>query len=306
MEKRLKKKGTLDLNMMEASPAVFRNRLYRLEYVHDFYHGNLSGEPYFRCVEVETGVITPPFGHGFAFGSLFVMNDRAYMTCVRSPVGTETWSSDTIYLLTSDDLIHWSEPAAILHDPRWCAFNTSICQADDRYLMVFELNKPEELVGVPFTMFFAESTDLVHWRVIDGACFGKEFYTGAPLLRYHGGFAYFFYLHRDDTREIWETWVVRSRDLKQWDFAPGNPVLTPDAADKVCASGVKFRPEVFKERIAEGCDINNSDIDMCEWRGKLYITYSWGNQYYKDNLAWAEFDGTEREFCESFWKNSGK
>jgi len=43
-------------------------------------------------------------------------------------------------------------------------------------------------------------------------------------------------------------------------------------------------------------------MDMCEWQGKLYITYSWGNQYYKDNLAWAEFGGSEREFCESFWQ----
>ena len=48
-------------------------------------------------------------------------------------------------------------------------------------------------------------------------------------------------------------------------------------------------------------NINNSDIDMCEWKDKLYITYSWGNQFYKDNMAYAEFDGTEREFCESFW-----
>ena len=300
--KKIQKRGTLEINMMEATPVVFKDRLYRMEYIHEGYHGNLTGKTHYRCVEVETGIILPPFGHGYGMGNLFVWNDRAYLTCVGNECLPDSKGNDTFYIMDSDDLIHWSAARPILHDPRWNGFNTSICRADDRFLMVFELEKPDELVGVPYTMFFAESRDLEHWSVIDGACFGRDFYTGAPMLRYHDGYAYFFYLHQMGTEFRFETWVVRSRDLKHWEYAPGNPVLTPGPEDQVCAPGVEFAPKIQGMRLTYAHNINNSDIDMCEWKGKVYITYSWGNQFFNDNLAYAEFDGTEKELCESFWQ----
>ena len=41
---------------------------------------------------------------------------------------------------------------------------------------------------------------------------------------------------------------------------------------------------------------------MCEWKGDLVISYSWGNQRGKEFLALAKVrNATEREFCESFF-----
>ena len=296
--KKLKKCGTLEVNMMEATPFVFKGKFYRMEYIHAHYHGNRTGASYFRCIEVETGITLPPFGMGYGMGNMFIYNDRAYLTCVKGGCepAPELQKNDTFYLMESDDLLHWSEPRPILHDPSWNGFNTSICRTDDKFVMVFEL-----MTEVPFTMFFAESTDLEHWNIIDGACFGRDFYTGGPMLRWHGGYYYLFYLHKFDGEFRFETWVVRSRDLRNWEYAPGNPVLTSGPEDHVCAPGVKFSHYIMGTRLTYANNINNSDIDMCEWKDKLYITYSWGNQFYKDNMAYAEFDGPEREFCESFW-----
>src|SRR5262249_45897080 len=42
----IKKLGTLDCDMVEVTPVVFKNRLYRFEYVRDSYHGNKTGASY--------------------------------------------------------------------------------------------------------------------------------------------------------------------------------------------------------------------------------------------------------------------
>ena len=51
-------------------------------------------------------------------------------------------------------------------------------------------------------------------------------------------------------------------------------------------------------------NINNSDIDLCEYNGKVYIVYAWGSQQGVEHLAEAEFDGTLAEFLEG-WFPSG-
>ena len=43
-------------------------------------------------------------------------------------------------------------------------------------------------------------------------------------------------------------------------------------------------------------NINNSDIDFCEYQGHVVINYAWGNQHGVEQLAEARFDGTEAEF----------
>ena len=44
-----------------------------------------------------------------------------------------------------------------------------------------------------------------------------------------------------------------------------------------------------------------SDLDMCEWNGKLVCLYSWGNQRGCEFSALAEANCTEKEFFESFF-----
>ena len=45
-------------------------------------------------------------------------------------------------------------------------------------------------------------------------------------------------------------------------------------------------------------DLNNSDVDFCEFRGKTIITYSWGNQQGTEFLAEAVYDRVAGELPE--------
>jgi len=299
----ISRKGTIDLYIVEANPVCFKGRLYIFEYIRcrkdasgrivKTHRDNRTGDSCFRLLEPETGWTSPSFGRGLHMGNAFVWNDRMYVTAV------EDWGKSRFYQLESDDLIHWTEPRVILEDPRWAGYNTSVCRDDQGFLMTFELGKPADLVGVPFTMFFARSTDLKNWTVIPDAVFGKEIYTGGPMLRYFAPWYYFFYLDGSYERGFRE-FAARSRDLKHWEWSPQNPVMAPGDEDRQLNG--RFS-EAEKELIRNAVNINNSDLDMCEWQGKLYLVYSWGDQRGTEFLATAEAPGTEKEFCLSFFEN---
>ena len=55
------------------------------------------------------------------------------------------------------------------------------------------------------------------------------------------------------------------------------------------------------QRIAEAKNINNSDIDFCEFKGRLIINYSWGNQRGEEFLAEASYDGTLEQFLKGWF-----
>ncbi len=289
------KQGTVEFDMMEATPFVFKNRLYRFEYIHDFYHGNSEKQSYFRIVDAETRKVVSRFVPGGHLGSAFVWNDTVVVTY------TMKFGDTAFYQTESTDLTNWTPARKILTGPGWETYNTSICRAGDRFIMVFELGKPEELVGQPFTMFFAESTDLREWKVIPEAVFGRGAYCGAPLLRYFDGYFYFFYLFENKEKNIYEQCVARSSDMKEWVKSPLNPVLTPSADDMKERYPGSLPAAMIEERLKNAVNINNSDIDMCEWQGQVIITYSWGNQWYKDNLAEAVYDGSEAQFCRAWF-----
>lgn len=297
MDKLIKKLGTVDCDIVEANPVVWQGKLLRFEYIRSRtdkkgYYNNRTGNSYFRFVDQESGECSLPFGHGLHMGNAFVHEGKMIVTAV------EDWGKSRFYQLESTDLVNWSSPRVILENPAWQGYNTSVCKAGDRFVMVFELGAPAEIVKEPFTMFFAESTDLINWQVIDGAVFGQDFYTGAPMLRYFDGFFYFFYLDGSYEKGF-STFVVRSKDLKNWESSPKNPVLTYDEDDRKML--VPF-PQEFKRYIAEAENINASDMDMCEYNGKLELIYSWGNQRGTEFLARAQADLTEKDFCEYFFK----
>ena len=295
---KLRKLGTLDEFIVEANPIVFKGKPYLFEYIRWFsnekrYPGNTLGTSCFRFLDMtDMKTLTPPFGKGLHMGNAFVDGGRVVVTCV------EDWGKSRFYQLESTDLVNWSEPREILSGKGWAGYNTSVCKAGDRYVMVFELGKPLEMVGKAFTMFFAESKDLREWRQISGAVYGREFYTGAPMLRYFDGWFYFFYL--EARKDGYSQRVARSRDLKEWTLSP-HTVISFDADDK------KMHPHsglsaAQRENVAKAVDRNASDLDMCEHGGRLVCCYSWGNQLGTEFLALAEADATEREFCESFFR----
>ena len=92
----------------------------------------------------------------------------------------------------------------------------------------------------------------------------------------------------------YEQYVVPSRDLIHWESSPLNPVLRATEEDRRIANPNLTLEQ--RERIRTAVNINNSDIDFCEYGGELVITYSWGNQRGVEHLGAARFDGTLAEF----------
>ncbi len=296
MRPQIRKLGTIDCDLVETNPVVFRGRLLRFEYVRHNYAGNRFGTSYFRFVDVETGDCTPEFAPGYHLGCAFIDRDVAFVT------GVEKWDGQYIELFFSDDLVHWHQRPA-LHLPGHGLFNTSICRAANRFVLMFEVGRPPEVAGVPFTARFATSDDLLHWELTPEACtYAKDRYTAPHCLRYANRYFYDFYLEARGGE--YEQCVVRSRDLVRWESSPLNPVLKASAEDRLIANP-KLTAEQ-RQRIATAVNVNNSDIDFCEYGGRLVIYYSWGNQQGVEHLAAAEYDGTEVEFLESWFPRNRK
>jgi alpha-L-fucosidase len=169
-------------------------------------------------------------------------------------------------------------------------YNTSVCKGDGRYLMAIEVGEPKEVVGVPFTIFFAESLDLRTWKPLPQECvYSKEKYTACPALRYLDCYYYMLYLEARPG-PTYESHIVRSKDLKRWESSRLNPLLAFSDDDKLIAN--KKLTTDQRQAIAQAKNINNSDVDLCEFQGKTVIYYSWGNQQGKEFLAEAIYEGT--------------
>ena len=289
----IKKLGTIDIGLVETSPVVFNGKIYRFEYVRTNYEPNKTGDSYLRFIDYESGKATPSFGKGFHLGSVFVSNNKAYVTAV------DRWGGEHITMFVSSDLINW-EQRSVLDLPGYKIYNTSICKADDRYVLMYEIGDPPEEAGQRFTARFAFSEDLIKWKVTPPECnYAKDRYTAPHALRYLNGYYYNFYLEAIGDYEAYETYVVRSRDLIHWESSPLNPVLKASEEDKkIVNPGFS---EKQKQKIAGENNLNNSDIDFCEFNGKLIINYCWGDQLEIDFLAEAVYDGTLEEFLEGWF-----
>jgi alpha-L-fucosidase len=286
------KLGTIDLLMVETTPVVFKDRLYRFEYVRDNYHANRTGASYFRFIDVAGGKATPAFARGQHLGCAFAEDDTMYA------FGVDKWNGSKISVFRSKDLEKWESHLA-LTIPGWGLFNTSVCKADGRYVMAIEVGEPKEVVGVPFTIFFAESKDLLTWKQLPlDRVYSKEKYTACPALRFQGGYFYMIYLEARPG-PTYESHIVRSRDLRRWESSRLNPVLAFSEEDKRIANP-KLTPQQ-RRAIARAKDINNSDVDLCEFNGKTIIYYSWGNQQGTEFLAEAVYDGTLASFLKGFY-----
>jgi alpha-L-fucosidase len=288
----IRKLGTLDLLMVETTPVVFRDRLYRFEYVRKDYHANKTGDSYFRFIDVETGKTTTAFAKGYDLGCAFADGDALWV------FGVDNWDGENVAVFRSSDLNHWERRPA-LKLTGWGLFNTSVCKSGNRYVMAIEVGRPPEVVGVPFTMRFAESKNLLDWKLLPAACvYTKERYSACPALRFLDGWFYMLYLEARPGPN-YETHIVRSKDLMHWETSPFNPVLKASPADKRIANPKLTVDQ--KEKIEGAVNLNNSDVDLCEFRGKTIITYSWGNQQGTEFLGEAVYDGTLASFLKGFF-----
>ena len=299
------KVGTIDCGLLESTPIVFRDRLYRFESVrHDYKKGFCPPEvrrekpgAYFRFIDEESHVTTPRFARECHMGSAIVRDDTMFV------FGTAP-GRRRIQVFWSKDLRAWSDELALTLPDSWTIFNTSVCEGRDGYVMAIEMNGPKEEVGVYFTQRFAVSDDLLTWRLLPVEyVYTQEAYTACAALRYVNGFYYMFYGYREYLQqppfERMDTRIVRSRDLARWESSPLNPVLRYSEQDKVIAS-----TELTAEQRAyiTGTKFKKtSDFDLCEFEGKTVIYYSWGGNAGRQFLARAEYDGTVQELLTGFF-----
>ena len=178
--------GTLDVGLVETSPIVFNSKVYRFEYIRTNYPANTTGDSYFRFIDRETGTAGPAFAAGYHLGNAFVDGNTAYVTCVPE------WGADRLVMFVSYDLQTW-EQREVFAQQGMTIFNTSLCRADDRYVLVYEIREPKELAGHAFTGYFLESDDLKQWQQLPNDChYSKEFYSAPHCLRYLDGWFYNF------------------------------------------------------------------------------------------------------------------
>jgi len=286
----IEKMGTIDCDMVETTPVVFKDRLYRFEYVRANYWNNKTGDSYFRFVDHETGEKTTPFAKGYDFGSAYVSDNTVYVTAV------DEGDSEQVYIFKSRDLENWEQWMAFKL-PGWGMFNTSMIKVKNKFVLMFEVGKPESEAGERFTARFATSEDLKTWDILSrDHNYARDRYTAPHCLRYLDGYYYDFYL---EAFHGYEARVVRSKDLIHWEPSPLNPVLKASPKDKQIAN--KSLPDSLIQKIAKADDWNNSDIDFCEYQGKLIINYSWGNQLGKEFLGEAVYHGTQEQFLKGWF-----
>lgn len=287
----IRKLGTLECDMVETTPVVFGGALYRFEYVRDNYKPNTTGKPYFRFVDVEKGTPTPPFAVGYHLGSAFEADGIMYV------FGVPTWGASSIQVFWSKDLKTWQDQTA-LDLPKWEIFNTSVCKGRDAYVMAFEIGAPPEETCNGFTCRFATSNDLRTWKLTPSECvYTKERYSACPSIRFLDGQYYMIYL--ESYPGYYAPNIVRSADLIKWEESPFKPMMKHSDDDKKIANPNLTEQE--RERIAKAVNINNSDVDFCQYKGKTVIVYSWGNQTGVEHLAEAVYDGPEVQFLKGFF-----
>ena len=162
---------------------------------------------------------------------------------------------------------------------------------------MFEIGSPKEEAGERFTARFAKSKDLKDWTLTPPECvYAKDRYTAPHCLRYLDGYFYDFYL---EAHEGYEMRVVRSKNLRQWESSPKNPVLKASPDDKKIANSRLTAEE--RETVKKAKNINNSDIDFCEYKGRTIINYSWGDQQGAEFLAEAYYEGTVESFLRGWF-----
>jgi hypothetical protein len=295
----IRKLGTIALDVVEATPFVFNNKLYRLEWVRPDTKYNVKGMSYLHIVDHYTGKEISNFGERYRFPSAYVENNIVYVVGTYENLG---WHGTLLTLFTSKDLQTWTSDTIYsaskeLHQ----ICNTSLCKTDKGYALMFEISGTPE-AGVSFTPRFLTSRDLKKFELTPKECtFGHDRYSAPHCLRFYNGWYYSFYLESNKPTG-YEQYLVRSKDLINWQSSPFNPVLSASKEDKYIA-GKNLTDEELKI-IAGASDINNSDVDFCEYNGKLIFTYSWGNQKSQEFLAGAIYDGSMGQFLEGWFPDN--
>ncbi len=298
---KIKKLGVIHYNDItrdtyaEMTPFVWKKRLMRVETV-----WMPGGGAYFLIRDVEHNRVYPKFALDCYFSSAYCENDVVYV--FGSTAGAPGHGGGSgIKMFWSDDLEHWNEKL-IIDQPGWKLYNTSVCKGPNDYVMAIEVGGPPEIAGQPFTMYFAASKDLMSWQMMPLECnYSKARYTACPALRYlDDGFYYMIYLEELPLLR-YAPYICRTTDFVNFEIGLHNPVMVCSPEDKLPRPGVYF-PEETLQKIRTYLNINDCDIDLCEFCGYTYINYLTGDQHGVNCMCEAVYDGPMDAFLQGFFK----
>ncbi len=304
----IRKLGTIGCNnIVETTPLVYRGELYRFEAVRQKSYTwenvreareEVDDLPCLRFVHVRTNTATPCFAEGHSFGFAYAEGDVMYAvsgSCAE-------WGSDGLVFYRSTDLVHWEEYSTV-DLPGWKIYNMNVAKMGNVYTLLIEISAPAEECGRPFTFRFLQSTDMTNWTLMPSDCvFQKDRYAGGPALYAFDGDPYYYVGYLEAyPNQCYANCVARSKDLKTWEYSPINPVLMYDEAEDKKIGSPFLTPE-DRARIDAALDINNSDMELCEYLGRTIIYYSWGNQRGTEFLAEACYEGGMHEFLKAFFE----
>ena len=304
----IRKLGTIGCNnIVETTPLVWKDELYRFEVVRrksftsattNPHWSELDDSPCLRFVHVRSNIATPLFAEDHTFGFPYVVGDTMYVV---TGVGRK-WGAEKLDFLRSKDLIHWEKYSEV-HLPGWEIYNINIAEKNGVYTLLIEISAPAEEAGHPYTFRFLRSTDMTNWVLTPSECvFKKDRYSGSPSIYTFPDDPYYYvgYLEAYPDHRYAQS-IARSTDLIHWEYSPLNPVLMyNDFEDKQIASA--FLSPADRMRIEEALDVNNSDMEMCEYLGRTLIYYSWGDQRGTEFLAEAWYEGPMHELLRSFFE----
>lgn len=268
---KLTKQDCVRGHMCEVTPVVWQGKLCLLECWRKEEHTDRA-ERYLTITDLESGKRVARFGGGYGLGCAIVHDDTFYVFASRNV--DHKWNDVTVFW--SKDLKSWRHKV-VIKQANEHLFNSSVCRGPDGFVMAYESSDGR---WPAFTAKFATSKDLLEWTKLEGVAFGKDRYAACPCIRYVDGWYYMMYLERHPPRWYFETYLVRSKDLRTWEHSPCNPVIAPTLDD-------------------EG--INTSDVDLITWQGKTIIYYTTGDQRTWMNLKQATFDGSMKELFEGFF-----
>ena len=262
---------------MENTPVIFHSRALLVACYRPGGYDAKGEDAHLYIDDLQTGQEIARFGKGHSFVSAFVNGDEMNVFALEFSNFGHIIKSNGINRIYSTDLRNWKTEKAILPDKGESLFNSSVCRDDDGYIMVYETDHP-----VKFCFKFARSKDLSTWIKAPGLAYTGENneYSACPVIRYFKPYYYVIYLHEHQSinqPKGYAPFMSRSKDLKEWELTPFNPVL----------------------EAGEGEGINNSDVDLFEYKGKTYIFYATGDQETWGTIRVAMYDGTEKEFFES-------
>lgn len=271
----LRDRRLVQRDLCEVSPVVWQGRLCLMESIRPGSGGERS-DYYLRLRDAESGEELARFAEGYGLACCLVHDGVFHAFASRYEDGD--WNDVTRF--SSADLKTW-EQRVVIEQENEHLFNSSVCAAPGGFVMAYESNDPR---WPAFTTKFARSADLTHWEKDPAATFGTNRYTACPCVRFVDGWYYVLYLENRAPRHQFETYVTRSRDLRNWELSAANPVLAPEGLD-------------------EG--INASDPDLIEFGGQTQVYYAVGDQLTWMNIKRADFDGTEADFFARWYAAPG-